>query len=227
MDIMYPLGNGSRYNDDELRYSLRSVEKHLKGYDRVFIVGRLPHWVRKESVVHIPKDDVGRKHESIYLKIMAAIDAGISEVFQFWNDDHFLLQDLNAYAILDYYDNTIDYWAKKSTGKYRRSCEATRPGKYFDVHTPILYSCDHFRYVFDGIDWSSGDPLIKSTYANAKCGVFAEEISDLKINGEYTAEQIKAMIHGRMFFSIGNYSLYPAMRQVLNELYPNKSKYER
>jgi hypothetical protein len=226
MDIMYPLGNGSKYNDDELRYSLRSVEKHLKGYDRVFIVGRLPGWLKKETVVHIKVDDVGRKHESIYLKILAAIDAGISPVFQFWNDDHFLLQDLEASELPYFYDNTVEYWANKSTGRYKASCEATWRGLYFDVHTPINYTAKDFISAFWLIDWSDGDPLIKSTYGNA-CFVHGRPISDLKINGTYTVEQIKAMIHGRMFFSIGNYSLYPEMRKVLNELYPNKSKYEK
>jgi hypothetical protein len=56
MDLVYVLGSGSRWGDNELRYSLRSVEKHLKGYNNVYLVGDKPDWVR--NVTHIPKQDI-------------------------------------------------------------------------------------------------------------------------------------------------------------------------
>ena len=40
MDVVYILGKGSVWKDNEIRYSLRSIEKHLTGFDRVFIVGQ-------------------------------------------------------------------------------------------------------------------------------------------------------------------------------------------
>ena len=224
MDILYPIGDGSKYKDWELRFSLRSVEKHLKGFNRVFIVGRKPHWLNTNEVVYIRKEDTGRKHESIYLKIMASVSAGISDPFQFWNDDHFLLQDLNVEDLPYYYDNTIEYWAGKAQGKYKASCLNTKPGKYFDVHTPIIYTHEGLKEAFKDIDWKK-DPLIKSTFAHW-LGVEGEEINDIKIQGNFKADQIKAIIHKKMFFSIGPYALYHEMRKVLDELYPNKSKYE-
>ena len=44
MDIVYILGNGSKFNNEEIRYSLRSLEKFVN-FDRVFIVGECPKFL--------------------------------------------------------------------------------------------------------------------------------------------------------------------------------------
>ena len=55
MDLLYVVGGGSKHNNAELRYSLRSIEKNCTGYDRVFIVGQKPEWVT--NVEFYPCDD--------------------------------------------------------------------------------------------------------------------------------------------------------------------------
>ncbi len=48
MDIVIALGTGSRWMDNELRYALRSIEKHLKGHTgRILLIGQRPKWVNK------------------------------------------------------------------------------------------------------------------------------------------------------------------------------------
>ena len=62
MDIVIPLGTESRWHDNELRFTLRSIEKHLTGYRNVIIVGWCPPWV--QNVVHIKKEDwAGKKNQ--------------------------------------------------------------------------------------------------------------------------------------------------------------------
>ncbi len=226
MDIMYPIGNGSKYGDLELKYSLRSVDKFLSGYDRVFIVGNLPKFINPDTVIHLPKGDGLNKQHNIYLKIKTAIDNGISENFMFWNDDHFLLQPLQADRLPYYYDNTLEYWVNKSRGRYKGAIMNTPNGLYFDVHTPIIYNGHKFLNTVGKLDWSK-EYVIKSAYCNLNKIDKIERINDIKIAGERTVEQLKAIIHKKMFFSIDPYGMYPAMRTLLNELYPDKSKYEK
>ena len=45
MDILYYIGDGSHHNNEELRYSLRALEKHCKDIDEVWIVGNKPHFL--------------------------------------------------------------------------------------------------------------------------------------------------------------------------------------
>ena len=87
VDIVIPLGNGCIWDDNnELKYALRSVQKHLKGFGDVIIVGQKPKWIK--NIIHIPCDDK-RGHEwrdyNIFSKIITAIEGvdTLSENFFF------------------------------------------------------------------------------------------------------------------------------------------------
>jgi len=67
--------------------------------------------------------------------------------------------------------------------------------------------------------------VLKSLYAGF-AGVHTVEITDLKINKPMQYGEIIAKLAGRKFFSIGDYGVCPDMKRVMNELYPQKSKYE-
>jgi hypothetical protein len=55
IDVVYPLGTGSVWQDNELRYSLRSLEKNFPDLGRVYVVGHKPDWLG--NVEHIPFGD--------------------------------------------------------------------------------------------------------------------------------------------------------------------------
>lgn len=225
VDLMYPIGNGSRTGDLELKYSLRSVEKFLSGYHKVFIVGRLPKWVNKDKVVYIPFVDGTRKQHNIFSKIITAIDNGISNRFMFWNDDHYLLKPLKSFQLKYYYEKTTDYHFEKREGKYKTAIGNTSHGNFYDVHTPIIYNGTVFKNTVGKLDWSK-EYVIKSAYCNRLSFLDKEEIEDLKIDFQYPYEKLKDKIKDRMFFSTGDYGLGSGMKQLLNELYSHKSKYE-
>lgn len=134
IDIVIPLGEGSRYNDLELKYSLRSIEKHLSNYRNIYIVGELPLCINPAAVVYIPFDESPRAEDrsrNIYGKIAAAIkymdvmftqDAfdfvndlvtvgvlNLSDYFLYMNDDHYLLRDYDLkYRFPSYHRGEID-----------------------------------------------------------------------------------------------------------------------
>jgi hypothetical protein len=51
-------------------------------------------------------------------------------------------------------------------------------------------------------------------------------MKDLKINTSLSYERIKAEIQDRWIFSYGDYGLNPPMKRLLEELFPEPSKYE-
>jgi len=56
MDIVYLMGEGySKCNYNELRYSLRSIDKYGKNVDRVYVIGYCPEWLSDE-IIKIPLD---------------------------------------------------------------------------------------------------------------------------------------------------------------------------
>ena len=50
-DIIIPLGTGSRFDDIELKFALRSVEKHLSNVRDVYVIGNWPDWLRNSTVI--------------------------------------------------------------------------------------------------------------------------------------------------------------------------------
>lgn len=90
-DLLYFLGRGSTWQDNELRFSLRSAAQFLP-HRRVFIVGQCPAWLR--GVIHIPASDRYEvKVRNTLAKLALAVEhPKLQEDFVLMNDDFFLLR---------------------------------------------------------------------------------------------------------------------------------------
>jgi hypothetical protein len=237
-----PLGFGSRNNDIELRYCLRSIEKHLSGYGDIFLVGHKPKWIN-DKVIHIPAEDEQRtwwKERNIYRKILLACeDPRVSDDFLFMNDDHYLLADYVAGEFPYYWEGELtDYVGREDQygNTIRNTFEYFTAGKYwakyFDIHSPILYNKGRFEKYVAPMGWNRKYGYsIKTSY----CVYWPEEwlssrieYPDLKINQPLPPQKVKELLTGRSWFSVGNkaFDIGGGMERVLQELYPNKSKYE-
>lgn len=244
-DILLPLGTGSRQQDFELRYCLRSIEKHLKGVGNIFLVGEKPEWV--QNVFHIPaKDNPNNwnRARNIYDKIMAGVNyfdktwienygfngTKLSDNFLFMNDDHYLLTDYEADEFPYYHRGTIrgiDYGNNRPQTMQMDNTERLflQSINDFDIHCPIIYNKEKFKKSFPE-KWPEHGYGIKSMYC-AVNEIEGEEIEDLKFKEPLMKESIYQALEDRSWFSIGDRCLKSgAMKEVLGELYPNKSKYE-
>ncbi len=101
MNILIPLGKGSTWENNELRYCLRGIVKHLTVWNQIVIIGEKPSWLKPDyRLLHVSfpeKHSAINKERNIHLKIMFAIEKGfVSTNFLFMNDDHFLLHDFQA-----------------------------------------------------------------------------------------------------------------------------------
>lgn len=231
MDLVYILGTGSRWGNNELRYSLRSIEKYLK-HKNIFLIGEKPEWA--QNLTHIPAIDPYpmNKERNIFSKIMVACkDSRVTEDFLFINDDHFLLQPMKD---IPYYGNgTIEQFLKRRVTTYTMSAYNTKkalqakslPTNYFDIHAPIIYNKQKFLEL-QAYDWNiKKGYVIKSLYCNTH-NIAPVPYSDCKLQIPTNEEAIKEKIKGRAFFSIGDGAINTNLRNVMEELYPEKSSYE-
>ena len=227
ISVVYIVGTGSRWNNNELRYSLRSIEKHLSGLEHVWIIGHKPEFITR--VCHIPAGDpydVSDKNILHKLKI-ACETKDITDDFLLFHDDHYLIQDFEAIEFPNYYEGTVSQMAHiRGSDSYGSRCRNTLeilkksslPEKYFDVHYPILINKAKFtEYVTDKVDPNSKNGyIIKSLYANAM-KLEGTEIPDCKSG--YTPTQklpcfsTQARVSGAVY-------------RFLDENFPIKSKYE-
>lgn len=227
MDIIIPYRND--INGIELKYALRSIDKYLSGYDFVFLVGDKPEWVK--MIGHIACEDIKEKKEqSIIKKILKACEIKfISDDFIMWHDDHFLLKPLKVSEIKNWYEGMLSEKLNQHlTSGYRNACLQTQrlisDGLFFDIHTPIKINKEKFIEKFEYIE----KEICLKTYYMKGMENSLEEMKDLKMDEARlnNAETIMEIIKDRLFFSTGPRSVQPAMIEVWESLYHEKSKFE-
>lgn len=140
MDVLYYVGSGSYHNNDELRYSLRSLDKYCKDVDRVFIVGNKPDFIRNCELIWV--EDRFDWWRNAFEKTKAAIKAGISEEFLLMNDDFFMLSYFEAAKYPFYHKGKIPSIPKN---KYQEVIVQTKKilenmgagALHYGVHCPM------------------------------------------------------------------------------------------
>jgi hypothetical protein len=235
VDVVYLLGKDSAWEDREIRYSVRSVEKHLKNYRKIFIIGRKPLFFGPE-IIEIPCDDIyTNKARNIQRKILrAASEPKIKKEFLLFNDDYFLLKDTDAQDYPYYYKCTLDESLKlnRNNSDYFPHVESTYnlltshnlPTLNFDSHYPILYNKEGVKYVCEKYDWNvKAGYIFKSLYCNS-LGISGVQIRDCKINHPhiYWDEAVRNL----QMFSTGDKAINKSLLLYLNSLFPKPSKYE-
>jgi hypothetical protein len=220
------------YKDDilsgvELKFALRSIEKHLKGFSNLVIIGTPPDWYKGEFKE--AKDYNHRKQFSIYSKLLVACELeSVSEEFIMWNDDHFLLRDLYIKDIVPWYDIYLKDTLNRPHGvRYKETIANTLhiiPNTLnYDIHTPCIYNKSLFRMLFSNMQ---DEVLIKSYYFNHLCGDSGEPMKDLTIMRLFSKEALEELIKDRLFFATTTNGTKKPMIKLLNELFPNKSRWE-
>lgn len=235
IDVVYILSKGSIWQDNEILYSLRSVEKHLKNFRKVFVIGYKPNFFN-QNVIEIPyKDIFSNKSRNIMAKIhRAASDERISENFILFNDDYFLLQDTDAPTYPYYYNNGIKETMERQFNNYRYYVKETlqvlksanKTTLHFDLHKPIVYNKEMFKTMVGEYNWDiPRGYIVKSLYCNHfnLPGTLAQ---DHKINYPYRGEMLPKVNQNQPMFSIADKALTPTMKKYIQNLYPNKSKFE-
>ncbi|MBQ6984581.1 MAG: hypothetical protein IJQ20_06590 [Paludibacteraceae bacterium] len=127
-DICYIIGTGSRWDDNELRFSLRSIAKYGQHVGRIILVGHCPAWINREAVTVIDAaDETGCKHTNIALKIRKAIETlHLKDDFLISSDDHIYVQptDFDSYPV--FARSRISPVCRDIYNEYHRSMVETR-----------------------------------------------------------------------------------------------------
>lgn len=238
MDLIYVVGLDTKHDYLELRYSIRSMQKHLDNIGKLFIVGTMPSFVK--DAIHIPAGDPHKNNDArnIYEKILAACsDPRVGKKSLYCSDDYFLHRDFSSETFPYFYEGDIITVNKRlsETGTYKPYVAATLkalqernlPVKYFNVHCPIIYDKDLFKEIMPAFDWSVRFGYIsKSLYCNALKIEGVPFAGFEKIGTPKTKTAIARRLEGLPFSSTNHHAINKEMIETLEELYPNKSKWE-
>jgi len=232
MQLLYIIGSGSLHYNEELRFSLRTVQEHCKDVTSITVVGEPVHFLNDKVNFYPIKEADGNKEYRIAMKVYNACKNGfIKGDFAFMNDDFFFTEP---------YDWTKNY-AKaelnpKGNDNYQKAIGDTRNyllslGKSihnFDVHTPIIYNSEKFMELlphFEQSKLTTNGMTVKSLYGNIY-GLEPTLYNDCKLSTLQTQSDFNKMI-GFPVISCSDGCWSNGMRSYLRKLYPNKSIYER
>jgi hypothetical protein len=239
MTILIPLGTGSRWKNNELRYCLRGICKHLHNWTNIVLIGEKPDWLKPDQrLIHLPfpeKPSSRQKEQNIHKKIINGIESGhCSGDFLFMNDDHFILQDLNAKWFPCHHKGPLSETLKqtKSVNGYARTIKNTlaylvgkgiqAPNNY-DTHCPIIYNGEKYLQVMAGLSFPDYGYCLKTMYCNLT-GAKGFYYPDLKVRS--IDNGFPGQIQGRLYFSTGAVDSYFLLETEMNKLYPNPSIWE-
>lgn len=243
IDIVIPLGTGSKHDNIEIQYCLKSIETHLTRFDKIYIIGEDPGEIHGLAgrVIHIPAKDHGFNiQDNIRRKIEVACQHNpISENFFFTNDDHIYLKPHNVCDTPYYYNVDLDlaYKRKRKKGSYKYATGKTKdvleekgyPTYHFDIHVPIIYNKKLFPEVMAQYRWATErwGYVIKSLYCNT-LKIKGEEMGDMQIGFPCESiTQIEDMVKDRFVFSFNSQGLNEVMLDYLHSLFPEVRAYTK
>lgn len=182
MDILYVLGKGSKWDNNELRYSLRSIEKFGKNIGKVYVVGYNPGFLSDEVTFIDCQDKYNRKHKNILHCINYAINnSDIGDEFLYSSDDHFYIRetDFDNYPIYKRPKKLPKGYTPTSGIYYRSLCETRTLLESFGL-TAFHFS-QHGNTHFFKEDFANAKDLIEGSYkTNYGC-----ELTCLMLNYRY------------------------------------------
>lgn len=242
-DIVYVLGTGSHWNNNEIRYSLRSLEENGIGYGKIFVVGTRPDFL-SDDVIHIVADDhfnpSVNADGNIILKVLAACsDERLSDDFLFINDDHLLLKpyeiadippfhkgDMNGYGD-DYFKN--NYWRGRLLATRTALNAAGLTALHYDCHTPIVFNKYKFREVVEQFRYGDGIGLtMKSLYGNSVYGNSGKLLVTEKktVFNSYRLRELEARLAQCELMSFNDNGLNDSLKAYLYYRFPRRSRWE-
>lgn len=232
MDIVIPYG-GDGFS---IKYALRSIEKNFD-YGNIFIVTNKPcEHLNKKFLNFINVGDVhmSNKDANLFDKVIAACENGVSDEFMFWSDDQAILKPHDIQYVYNIRNTTqmipTCKWEGRlvRTGLFVRDVLKRDMPFNFDSHVPQAMKRDEFLKI-KGIDYQSGLGFTICTLYFGIAGWFDREIIEQR--------KVKATFEGGHFdrkeIVDKNWIGWDRMtfdrtqiKNLLEEIYPKKSKFE-
>jgi len=239
VDAVYPLGTGSRWDNNELRYSLRALEKNFLDLGRVFIVGRCPPWLTGAVHLDVPDSHKHNKDANLIDKVLAACRAGVSDKFVRSSDDQLILRPCHADDLKPYHHGDfLSREAKQVRGGWKqrllRTCKLLRslgmPTRHHDTHIPTIYDRDLFVKIVTACNYRDDiGYTINTLYHNQSGVVDPPKMLHQKLTLERrdaSERSILKRLEGKMYLGYNDLGLSKALKNVLQEMFPEPSRFE-
>ncbi len=235
MDLVIPLSNKSSWQDNELRYALRSVEQYLMGIDNVWTIGNTPEWLT--NTIHIPLNDITRNNPDA--NIIAKVEhvckqPALSENFIRMSDDQIVLRPVHASEIPMYHvgkGTGSGRWYKRlqNTLQALERAGVSNPRNY-DAHYPAVYNKKAFLEAIASYKyWEEPGYTINSLYFNqvAEDRIKLPKGYRVHLRKSLEGTVIKKICNDAQFLCYNDDGLNPDLKKIIAGYLSTPSTYEK
>ena len=234
MDLLYILGSGTVWDNNEIRFSLRSAEKNIKDLEKVFIVGEKPDWL--QNIEHLPLADLYKiKWRNAYAKVSrACMSPFLSADFLLMNDDFFILKPITGADYPFYFSSILTKNASYYKTKFLTTPQQTatllplhvKDVRNFAVHRPVRFNKQKYLDMprFD-LAMTGFSP--RSFYCNFY-GVPGVQCADKTLSPLMTEKDFDRACADRTDISVFSATARsPIFQNWIQKMFPEPSKYEK
>jgi hypothetical protein len=227
MDIVYFVKDSDE--NEELIYSLRSVEKNLKNVGKVWTIGGTPKGVKPDE--HIDFEQTSNKHNNVMRMREAVLrNDDIPDEFILFNDDFFVMKKVSK--VKNYCGGTLERRVKALADKngtvtqyamrLRRTAEELKRSGLdtlcYELHIPMVINREKALVVAD----SFNDQLaFRSLYGN-RWFIGGEIRADVKVTDEKEEPDTKSDYLSTMDKTFAN----GKVGEYIREEFPDKCRWE-
>ena len=180
-DVAYIVGPPGREKNEELRYSLRSVDANLENVGEVIMFGHAPRWVKARTVEERPASKDKHRDARVHLAMACGSpDSSLSDPFWLFNDDFFVMKPMRKIPAVDKGEIALqtktNHRAQQAV-RHLMNMNIDEPYLLYECHTPILV---YKRPMLDVIKMLPIGGLVKTVYMNLM-GFVGEHTGNAKV----------------------------------------------
>jgi hypothetical protein len=244
-DLVIPLGTGSKWKNNELRYALRSYAKYFKDLGDVYIVGDRNYinnlkWLTNVIVVNCDDPFNRNKDGNIIRKVLRVIEKypKLTDNFVRASDDQLLWDEVDSMPPLYIYnlkDKEQAWWMRGNRWKVRlkktmRILEVKKKTTWnYDSHIPMTVNKHKFKEVWSKFPWQKSIGYCINTlyfnmaldkhqhYENKKISVEAP-VSD--------SDVLAAQIKGKKYLGYNDKGLNDVLKEAIQQRFPDPCRFE-
>lgn len=231
IDLVYPIRQGASLQRDlELRYSLRSVQAHVRlELGQLHIFGWPPAFLTSDVRV-VRMDDRGNKALNLLAKYRRMVDDPlVSDPFVLLDDDHIFLEDVDEIPLhtrgkledlrREFSGSTYGGYVGKCLELLRR---AGLPERNYQIHRPLTI---HKAALDRALELAGTNKTVMgSLYGNVLDGPTVEVTADYAIGNP---RQIKALPTAAFVALTDRAAKDHAVQKHLATVLPERSRWER
>ena len=237
MDVIIPYTLGSWWQNNELRFCLRSLQKNFLDMGEVYLVGPKPKFIK--NVRHIPIDDPwpqSNKAMNIVSKILTMCRRDdISKDFLFCSDDQVLLKPMKAKDIKPYYTYDLRFHKMDFENEFWKQCmintrdtllKEGKPCFNYESHCGKLINRKKFEEIIPKYDYHNTLYPTHSLYFNN----VVKDPQSMPVNYRVFFDKERmdvGLIDGKTWLGYSDLGLSFQLQGKLRELFPTKSRFEK